>query len=665
MIPYSLQEGWSALVLEPGDELPSMDGVQTLYADFETSGLYPYSAKAQHYACGIAVLRDEEQTAYYVPYRHVSSMWNCNPDAVREWLKSLCSVPEWVNHNWKFDGHFLLKEGVRYPGRAIDTWALAHIIDSDRPNHELKSLMRAWCRLDTDEEDEVKAWLKRRFKKQDDWNFAEVPADLLGRYACTDVLGNREVYRYLQVHLEDEMRAVWDMEIELTQVLFDVEQQGIRVVPAQVAQEHLDSIEKRIEAETTIYRITGREFVDSPQVLSDILRTQLRLPIIEYNYKRGEGGKFIKTGPSFKKAVLEQYLSYPEVSEDPEKKACIEAIQVAREEQTYQALFLDPCLEHLDEENLIHPSYKQIIRTGRMSTSKPCIHQFNVRAKALIHSLYGREFAAWDASQLEFRIIVHYIADPIAIAAYREDPRTDFHDWVAELCAVDRKAAKNINFAMAFNAGKKKVMRMLASNSAVIDEVIAEAKQMVYSGEMHRDSLQDQFSHLCMQKAAEIYHRYHERLPGIKVLTRESANLCKLRGYIRTAFGRRRHIHPDFAYKAFNSAVQGTAMDYIKTRLIACAKDPYLQEKDIRLCINTHDQIVFDGPAGVFDSALTREHITRVLETQPIPFAVPFLWTFEGISSDGLPRKGFARFPEMSSAETQENPVSETTLTGT
>ena len=665
MIFEKLENGWTANIVQVPAELPDLSGTEFLFADFETSGLFPYSENNNAHACGLAVLSDDSLDAYYVPFRHRDKEWNLPLEAVREWLQTILQVPNWVNHNWKFDAHFLHKEGITYKNKAYDTLALSMLIDSDRYSHELKVLMREWCGLSTDEETEIKARLRRIFRRKDDWDYSALAGDFLGKYACKDVFGNRELWRYILKHKDPELDYVWDLEVKLTQALFRMERRGLRIDRAQVAQEHLDSIYKKVEAEGKIFEHTQREFVNSSKALRDIICLQLGLPILEWNWKRLPTGEYVKTGPSFDKRALKQYALMPTVRDTPSAKETIESITVAREEATYQQLFLDPCLEHESSAGLIHPSYRQIIRTGRMSTAKPCIHQFNARAKNLIHAKPGRELAAWDASQIEFRFIVHYIEDPLAIAAYREDPKTDFHTWVAEVCGIDRKSAKNINFAIAFNAGKKRVTKMLALNDFIVEQARTEIVQHVDSREVEPADAIRVFEKLCEIKATEIYQRYHERLPGIRVLTKYSAKQCKLRGYIRTAFGRRRHIHPDFAYKAFNSAVQGSAMDFIKTRIVALDEDERLQKEDIYPVISTHDQIVFDGPAGAFDSALTRNHITRILETQPIPFAVPFLWTFEGIALSGLPRKGAVRFPDRVEQEMQEDSGIKTqTLTG-
>ena len=67
-------------------------------------------------------------------------------------------------------------------------------------------------------------------------------------------------------------------------------------------------------------------------------------------------------------------------------------------------------------------------------------------------------------SQQEFRFIVHYAAirrtcegQMEAAERYRTDPDTDFHALVAEMTGLERKSAKNVNFAKTVRRGREQV----------------------------------------------------------------------------------------------------------------------------------------------------------------------------------------------------------------
>ena len=75
----------------------------------------------------------------------------------------------------------------------------------------------------------------------------------------------------------------------------------------------------------------------------------------------------------------------------------------------------------------MHPDYNQTVRTGRMSCRRPNAQQLSKEAKELILPFDNQHFVSFDESQVEFRLIVHYIQDSKAIEAFNENPDTDFH----------------------------------------------------------------------------------------------------------------------------------------------------------------------------------------------------------------------------------------------
>src|SRR5215469_14731109 len=124
----------------------------------------------------------------------------------------------------------------------------------------------------------------------------------------------------------------------------------------------------------------------------------------------------------------------------------------------------------------IHPhrSDEGGTRSLRFSYSNPPLQQMAARDEEvapLIRGVFlpeeGEVWAKPDISQQEFRFIVHYATKlkltraQEAAERYRADPNTDFHDLVAELTGLDRKQAKNVNFAKAFGAGVRKFAAMI------------------------------------------------------------------------------------------------------------------------------------------------------------------------------------------------------------
>ncbi len=495
-----------------------------LFLDIETTGLDPYKNKMY----GYAIARNSE-----IP------VWSRSRKMVQD---ALNWAHIWVNHNVRFDAHFLAQNGVTIPEHLIfvDTLALAKLWDSDRLNFGLKELCQS-------------------IFKVRDWSgdmHVDMPA-----YACHDISMNRRLFYYFMginyntdvcpeyigntpdgsgVDFKPIVNGPIVNEILLTKVLYNMEKVGLNVSIDQLDAETSMTLTNIIELETNLRMQCGREFRDSSKFLGEILIGQRGHPIFDYTAT----GK-----PSFNKKALEKY--------SPLEPELIETINKFRKEKKYLSSFLD-VLKKEHVKGVVHARFNQNVRTGRMSCSKPALQQQTERSKKLFHPPEGYSFISADASQIEFRIIVHYIDDKAAIEAYRNNPDNDYHVWVADLCHVDRTTGKNINFAMAFNAGKGKTLQMIGKGRT-------------------------------LHEATVIYNTYHQKLPGIKKTSQEAMNVVMTRGYVRNAFGRERRIIAKKSYTAFNSIVQSTAADFCKYKLVIVAMTN--TENLIPVCI-VHDELV-------------------------------------------------------------------------
>jgi len=622
-------------------ELPKLHGCKELFLDAETTMLGRTREKAADgtmklrkravephlgdRACGWAITADTLSDSWYVPIRHSSpgaEKRNLDPGRVSEWLQDVLQSAEyWINANVKFDMHFAAADGIDFGNcKTVCTTTLAKTIDSDRFSHGHKDLCRDWLNLEMPEEYEI----KRTLQSLGSHDYGRVAPDRMGWYACGDVETNRMLWKYLLARREPEMETLWDTEIALTPVLFDMEREGLRVNQTQCKLESYNAITAMIRASEELSDQTGTVYVDSPSTIHEILCTQLELPVLKYNTNK-DG---LRTGPSFDKEALALYETHPLVVSAPEKKRVLDLIKEYRSEQHFRSLFSDGFLRKIDASGKLHSSYNQTVRTGRMSCKNPNSQQMSPRAKKLIIPDDGCSFICLDASQLEFRIIVHYINDTDAIAAYQRDAKTDFHQWVADLCEIPRTPAKNINFAKAYGAGKKRIAGMLSGQSIVIDAVIKRVEEELASGWIRPGNRAQRIQQLCFQRAERIYNTYDERLPGIARMKSEAAILCKTRGWIRNKHKRRRHLIPKFSHNAFNSMIQGEAMDLIKERMVAVAPryNKTVRELGIKMLANVHDELLFQGATEVMRDPETTALLRSVLEAPDVAYRVPILW---------------------------------------
>lgn len=310
---------------------------------------------------------------------------------------------------------------------------------------------------------------------------------------------------------------------------------------------------------------------------------------------------------------------------DEDKKRVIRLIREYREEAHFFGLFLEPYSRLQDSSGLLHPSYNQCVRTGRMSCSKPNAQQLNKRAKALIVPNEGEGILDIDYSQIEFRLIAHYINDLEAIRAYREDPTTDFHKWVASICGVERTPAKIMNFMMGYGGGKAKTVSSLSGNPDIVAEVTKEVDALIASGRIRDSDRAKAFNRLCQERGEYVYTTYHQRLPGIKITTRKAAQLIERRGYVFNAFGRRRYLPRKASYRAFNSVVQSCAADLLKERIVAIAPryNAKTREYGLRIFALVHDNVAFIGPSASVSSPEVHSFCRSILNHPSVEFRVP------------------------------------------
>ena len=600
------------LLVETVADLPDYDGTKDLYIDFETTGLDPYLGDT---IVGVAMLADEDTQAVYVPTNHFRGK-NIPREVFNKWLAETVVKPKrWINHNIKFDAHFAVQAGAVFDCELVDTMTLAKVHDTDIVSYGLKPLCRSLLGMPMGEETRIKAYLKE-IGKDNPAGFGALPADLCGEYAAMDVIGTRELYRFLEQERSERVGGIWETEIALTPVLFDMEHRGMRINKLSVKRRALLALRELVGMEGELSELTGIQFTDSNKHLFDLLVVQYGLPIVNYNIKRDQRGKIVDSTPSFDKEAMSLYSVHPAVVGSEKLSQLIELISRYRKLHQFWALYLRPYDELSTEDGTIHPSYNQAVRTGRMSGSHPNPQQLNKEAKELIEPREGCAFLSADASQVEFRWITHYSGDERGIEAYTNDARTDYHQWVADLVGCSRSEGKTINFALGYGAGKAKVTSMLSRSAGIVAEFAEQTADPV------------EFKDLCEQRALEIWQTYHDKLPGIREVSYRASRVAKLRGHVYNAFGRERHLKPRFAHKAFNAIVQSVAMDYIKTRMNALAPRycEWMRDAEAHLLINVHDELVFEGPIEVIEDPEFQTRVRSTLEVCSAECRVPMAW---------------------------------------
>ena len=598
----------------------NLSGREVGFMDVETSsGSTKLKSVNPWHHCrlaGVSITVIGDWPAYYMPVGHEPSLFVTNPNlpilAVLAAVKQItASWKLWVNQSIKYDMHVLNNELKWLPSCEVeDLLTLAKIHNSDRFLYNMTVLADEYAGYSIKKwEDALQPYLA------DNQDYGRIPTEVMCPYACMDVICVRDVWNTLNRLIDSELDFVRRMEKAVTRVLFDVERAGLTVHPSEIKVSRICAgHELLIRGDRLAETINFPGFnTASTKNMNEYFVNRLGLPVVKWT---NEDDDEKTSNPSFGKEAMVEYLVHPRAP----TKIVKEILEVRKLSKFYSA-FLIP-YDTLSIDGDVHSNYTQLIRTGRMACKQPNAQQLNKAAKKLIHPKPGCSFLSVDQSQIEFRAIVHYIKDERCIAAYKQDPDTDFHSWVAQLAHIARNNAKTVNFLMGYGGGKEKLIKSLVKDPDLVASIKDQADKMREKG-ASLEQVENYFNQESRRLAEGIYDKYHSTLPSLKRTSYAVADAARQNGFVRTLYRRRRHLQPNRSHIAFNSACQGTAADFIKDSLMRL--HPVCLAAGISIVAVVHDEILFEGPSDVIESEDFLRSVLAIMEKpEPmLPFRIP------------------------------------------
>jgi len=566
----------------PPSSFPDLSGATEIAIDLETcdpnmESMGPGWPRKDGFIVGYAVAVDGWKG--YYPIAHQGG-GNLDERIVNRWMKKVLELPcDKIMHNAAYDLGWLRASGFKVNGNIYDTMLAAPLIDENRFSYALNSLGFDYLK-------EVKSEQGLKDAASDFGVHAKkelwkLPAMYVGDYAEQDAALTLKLWHHLKALIKkDEVESIFTLETELLPVLIDLTFQGIRFDRSKCEMLIDDFKQKEAEHVKQIKSLSG-EKVDIWAAAS-IAKAFDKLGI---PYPKTTTGL-----PSFTKTFLDGH---------PHEIAKL--IIEAREFNKTHGTFLEPYLRHSAADGRIHPHVNQMRSedggtvTGRLSMNNPNLQQVPARHEIigpLVRSLFlpeeGQLWAANDFSSQEPRLLVHYAtlldlpgAERMA-EAYRNDPNTDFHQMVADMAGIKRKAAKTIGLGLMYGMGKQKLANSLD---------------------------------LPLDEAAELINTFHLKVPFLK----GTVNSVMKRidhpasgGSIRTLLGRKcrfplwepveyginkalpreqaiveygPRIKRAMTYKGLNRLIQGSAADQTKAAMVA------LNKAGFRLLLQVHDEV--------------------------------------------------------------------------
>ena len=566
----------------PPQVFPNLSTATEIVIDLETcdpnmESMGPGWPRGDGYIVGYAVAVDG--WSGYFPVAHGGG-GNLDRRIVERWIADvLATGADKIMHNATYDAGWLRASGFTINGRIYDTMLAAPLLDENRFSYSLNALGLDYLK-DVKSEQGLKE-AAQDFGVHPKKELWKLPAMHVGEYAEQDAALTLKLWHHFKALIQrEEVHSIFELETDVLPVLLDITFKGVRFNRPECERQ----VEEMRRKETDILKYIKNQ----AGVKVDIWAAA---SIAQAFDKLGiQYPKTAQGAPSFTKTFLDTH-------EHPMAKMILEA----REFNKTHGTFLEPYLRHSAKDGRIHTHFNQMRNedggtvTGRLSASNPNLQQVPARHEVigpLVRGLFlpedGQLWAANDFSSQEPRLLVHYAtllglpgAEKMA-DAYRENPDTDFHQMVADMAGIKRKAAKTIGLGLMYGMGKQKLANSLDLPLDEASELIATFHSKVPFLKGTVDAVMRRIEHPASGGAIRTLLGRKCRFPlwepvewGVnKALPREQAII---------EYGQR--IKRAGTYKGLNRLIQGSAADQTKAGMVALYKAGF----DIRLQV--HDEI--------------------------------------------------------------------------
>lgn len=532
-------------------------------------------------------------------------------------------IRRYVNHNAKFDAHFLQNEGIHVPlDRTECTTIRACLIDEHLLTYDLDSLAKRYLKMG--KKKDVYEALAEMFggkptKQAQMKNLHRAPPELVGPYAIQDSEVALRLWAWQEREIsKQDLGEVWALEKRLFPRVYKMERHGIRV-DTELAERKVGALTKVIDkAQAELNKTAGFEVNPNPS--GSIKRLfdprQVEGGDGRMHWEALDGTRLDTTdsgNPSLGAGALER-IKHPAAKQILRLRKLIKA----------RDTFLRGHILGHEHNGRVHPNINQTkgesggTGPGRLSYTGPALQQIPARDKEIAEMVRevflpdkGHGWTYGDLDQHELRIFHHYVNNPTVVQAYRDNPDLDGHQIVADLTGLPRNAtksgganAKQLNLAMVFCMGSGELADRMG-----LPFTWESFKGR--GGEVHEYKKAG-------PEGEDIIDKYHSMVPGVREIAKRARTIAKTRGYVKTIFGRHlRFPGGMFLHKASGLVYQGSAADLVKFDL--CNVWDYIDSEipEANLLLSIHDEQNISIP---LDSDWRRhmKNIKDVIQDKPM-----------------------------------------------
>ena len=399
---------------------------------------------------------------------------------------------------------------------------------------------------------------------------------------------------------------VFDMECELTKVLFDMERRGVIVDT-----DYANGVSKKLmlrkeEVAQSIYNKVGHEFnISSTQQLGEIFTGMgIQSPVKTPKEKESWSEVALVQIDNELAGLVRQYRSLEKL-QSTYINPYIETVELHTSFCNWGTLTgrlssREPNLQNIprthfklsdrslsdEERDIVRGRINAIVSSkskgelsdvelsntvldtwgfvGDESFDESDVDQVAVRR--LFIPRPGYTLVSFDYSQMEVRIFLSYLHNTEIDELLNRDD-VDFHSESAKI-AFDikeehaefkfyRQMAKNITFGILYGLGNKRLAQQLSTTT---------------------------------DQAKAYKQQYFNNIHGSRSFINRVISTVESRGWIKNRYGRIYRIDNTLGYKGVNYLVQGTSADILNERMIYVHE--YLKDKKSNILLQVHDEII-------------------------------------------------------------------------
>src|ERR1035437_4909137 len=578
-------------------------GTGPVTIDIESTGLSPVVDKID----GVAVHDPETGTSYYLPVSHLYTR-NASPEEFMG-LHDAIVHRQWIAHNAKFDGAFLVRDGwSRYPDHC--TMIMVKVIDFTR-QAGLKALS------------EARGVDQQHFEELVDYksghNISELPASRCLSYVCDDVEQCWITYVEESAKLATLPQAeIYMLELRVLPFVGEMEVEGILVDTAE-----LEKVGVFFGANTD--EITPRLWAKFKEALGCPGPALCRAPCTEAN----PGCEFIIHSPKKLSLMLYKYLGLAPQGKRPKVKPGKSANEGSVDKVAITLLaastgfewvnWINDYKEALKAKGMaktfidavgidgkIHTTFGQVRAiSGRFSSASPNLQQVPAHPSKWAKAPLPRD--VMEAIGLDPDLPVPTFRGAFNAGPGRYLLSIDYSQIEMRIFAVMAQVMALVN---GFNAGLDAHSNTASIIYDVPIERVTEEQRtrsktmgfgMIYG--MTESGLSNKLN-ILQAEGKRIYARFFEAIPEFRRFLTATHEFCARYGGVYTQYGRWVPI-PDINDRAqnirskaerlsVNARIQGSAADVMKVAIARVGT--FLRSRgndDIKMLLTVHDELVF------------------------------------------------------------------------